>query len=101
MDADFTFVQISHSHIGFDKPANPDVTAALQVAINKINALPEKPDFMIHTGDLSHFSKPSEFDTLAQALRGVSAKQIYFVPGEHDMLTDNGEQYLQRFGKGS
>jgi len=98
---DFSFVQISDSHIGFDKPANPDVTATLQVAINKINALPRKPDFMIHTGDLSHLSKPSEFDTLDQALRGASASQIYFVPGEHDMLTDNGEQYLQRFGKGS
>ncbi len=98
---DFSFVQISDSHIGFDKPANPDVTATLQVAINKINALPQKPDFMIHTGDLSHLSKPSEFDTLDQALRGASAKQIYFVPGEHDMLIDNGEQYLQRFGKGS
>ena len=99
--ADFTFVQISDSHIGFDKPANPNVTATLQVAIDKINASPEKPDFMIHTGDLSHLSKPSEFDTLDQALRGAAAKQIYFVPGEHDMLTDNGEQYLQRFGKGS
>ena len=99
--SDFSFVQISDSHIGFDKPANPDVSATLQVAIDKINALPEKPDFMIHTGDLSHLSKPTEFDTLDQALRGAAAKQIYFVPGEHDMLTDNGEQYLQRFGKGS
>jgi 3',5'-cyclic-AMP phosphodiesterase len=98
---DFTFVQISDSHIGFDKPANPNVTATLQVAIDKINALPRSPDFMIHTGDLSHLSKPSEFDTLDQALRAAAAKQIYFVPGEHDMLTDNGEQYLQRFGKGS
>jgi len=101
MGADFTFVQISDSHIGFDKPANPDVTATLKVAIDKINTLPKAPDFMIHTGDLSHLSKPSEFDTLDQALRGAAAKQIYFVPGEHDMLTDNGEQYLQRFGKGS
>jgi 3',5'-cyclic-AMP phosphodiesterase len=101
MGGDFTFVQISDSHIGFDKPANPDVTATLQVAIDKINALPERPDFMIHTGDLSHLSKPSEFDTLDHALRGAAAKQTYFVPGEHDMLTDNGEQYLQRFGKGS
>ncbi|HUD68125.1 MAG TPA: metallophosphoesterase [Candidatus Sulfotelmatobacter sp.] len=101
MGTDFTFVQISDSHIGFDKPATPDVTATLQVAIDKINALPERLDFMIHTGDLSHLSKPSEFDTLDRSLRGAAAKQIYFVPGEHDMLTDNGEQYLQRFGKGA
>jgi 3',5'-cyclic-AMP phosphodiesterase len=99
--ADFSFVQISDSHIGFNKPANPDVTATLQTAINKINAMPQKPDFIIHTGDLSQLSKPSEFDTLDQALKGASSKQIYFVPGEHDMLTDNGEQYLQRYGKGT
>src|SRR5581483_2412737 len=97
--ADFSFVQISDSHIGFNKPANPDVTATLQAAINKINALPHAPEFIIHTGDLTHLSKPSEFDTLEQALKGVSAKQIHFVPGEHDMLEDNGEQYLQRYGK--
>ena len=98
---DFSFVQISDSHIGFSKPANPDVTATLQTAIDKINAMPHRPDFIIHTGDLSQLSKPSEFDTLDQALKGASAKQIYFVPGEHDMLTDNGEQYLQRYGKGT
>lgn len=96
---DFCFVQISDSHIGFNKPANPDVTATLQTAINKINAMPHKPDFIIHTGDLSQLSKPSEFDTLDQALKGAAAKQIYFVPGEHDMLSDNGEEYLQRYGK--
>jgi Icc protein len=100
-DADFSFVQISDSHIGFNKPANPDVTATLQTAINRINAMPHKPDFIIHTGDLSQLSKPSEFDTLDQVLKGASAKQVYFVPGEHDMLTDNGEQYLQRYGKGT
>jgi Icc protein len=98
---DFSFVQISDSHIGFNKPANPDVTATLQTAIDRINALPHRPDFLIHTGDLSQLSKPSEFDTLDQALKGAAAKQIYFVPGEHDMLTDNGEQYLQRYGKGT
>ena len=99
--ADFTFVQISDSHISFNEPAKPDVTATLQTAINKINAMPHKSDFIIHTGDLSQLSKPSEFDTLDQVLKGASAKQTYFVPGEHDMLTDNGEQYLQRYGKGT
>ena len=100
-NADFSFVQISDSHIGFSKPANPDVTATLQTAINKINAMPDPPHFIIHTGDLSQLSKPSEFDTLDQVLKGSSAKQIYFVPGEHDMLSDNGEQFLQRYGKGT
>jgi plastocyanin len=97
----FTFVQISDSHIGFSKEANKDVTATLQEAISKINALDRTPDFLIHTGDLSHLSKPSEFDTLDQALKSVKAKQTFFVPGEHDMLTDNGEQYLARYGKGT
>lgn len=99
--ADFRFVQISDSHIGFNKAANPDVTATLQTAINKINAMPHTPDFIIHTGDLSQLSKPSEFDTLDQVLKGAAAKQIFFVPGEHDMLADNGGQYLERYGKGT
>src|SRR6202035_1983446 len=98
---DFNFVQISDSHIGFNKAANRAAPATLQTAINKINAMPHTPDFIIHTGDLSQLSKPSEFDTLDQALKGGTAKQVYFVPGEHDMLTDNGEQYLQRYGKGT
>src|SRR5258708_37192323 len=98
---DFSFVQISDSHIGFNKPANPDVTATLQTAINKINAMPHTPYFIIHTCDLSQLSKPSEFDTLDQVLKGASAKDIHFVPGEHDMLSDNGEQFLQRYGKGT
>ncbi|HEY1216142.1 MAG TPA: metallophosphoesterase, partial [Bryobacteraceae bacterium] len=67
-DVGFTFVQISDSHIGFNKAANPDVTATLQEAVGKINALKRTPDFLIHTGDLSHLSKPAEFDTLDQVL---------------------------------
>src|SRR6202166_4266149 len=98
---DFSFVQISDSHIGFNKPANPDVPATLQTAIDKINAMPNKPDFIIQTGDLSQLSKPSEFHPLDQVLKGVSAKDVHFVPGEHDMLSDNGEQFLQRYGKGT
>ena len=87
---DFSFVQISDSHIGFDKAANSDVTATCQAAIDKINALPIEPDLIIHTGDLSHLSKPSEFDTLSQVLKGAKAKQVFYVPGEHDVAVDNG-----------
>jgi plastocyanin len=100
-DAGFTFVQISDSHIGFNKEANKDVTATLQEAIGKINALKRTPDFLIHTGDLSHLSKPTEFDTLDQVLRSCKARQTFFVPGEHDMLADNGQQFLERYGKGT
>ena len=98
---DFTFVQISDSHIGFNKPANPDVTATLQAAIAKIDALPHQPDFIIHTGDLTHMSKPAEFDTLQQVLSGAKTSQVFYVPGEHDTSVDDGKQYLERYGKGT
>jgi Icc protein len=94
-----SFVQISDSHIGFDKAANPDVTATLREAIAKINLLPQAPEFILHTGDLSHLSKASEFDTLEQTLKTVRADKIFYVPGEHDVLNDNGQQYRERFGK--
>ncbi len=74
--ADFTFVQISDSHIGFNKPANADVTGTLQTAVDKILAIPDSPDFLIHTGDLTHSSKPGEFDTMDQVLTGAK-RQIF------------------------
>ena len=97
--SDFSFVQISDSHIGFNKPANADVTATLQAALTKIDALPSAPDFLIHTGDLTHSSKPSEFDTLNQLLG--SKRQVFYVPGEHDTSVDDGKMYLDRYGKGT
>ena len=96
----FSFVQISDSHMGFNKPANTDVTATLRTAVDKINALPTTPDFIIHTGDLTHTSKPEEFDTLDQAMLGAKAKQVFYVPGEHDNSVDDGKLYLERYGKG-
>ena len=98
---DFAFVQISDSHIGFDKAANPDVNATFQAAVDKINSLDRQPDFILHTGDLSHLAKASEFDTLDQLLRGLRQKQTFFVPGEHDLLGDDGKRYFERFGKGT
>jgi Icc protein len=93
------FVQISDTHIGFNKPANPDVTGTLQAAIARINALPQQPEFIIHTGDLSHGARASEFDTLDKVLKGVRAGQVFYVPGEHDTAGDDGKEYLQRYGK--
>ena len=95
--SDFTFVQISDSHIGFNKPANSDVTATLQAALRKIDAAPGSPDFLIHTGDLTHSSKPAEFDTLDQLLS--TRRQVFYVPGEHDTSVDDGKMYLERYGK--
>jgi 3',5'-cyclic-AMP phosphodiesterase len=96
---DFSFVQISDSHMGFNKPANPDVVATLQAAIDRINGLATPPDFLLHTGDISHLSRPEQFDTVDQVLKSASAKDIFFVPGEHDVLDDNGKSYLERYGK--
>jgi len=98
--ADFSFVQISDSHIGFNKAANTDVTGTLTEAVAKFKDLPRAPEFLIHTGDLSHLSKPEEFDTVDQVLRG-SVKKAFFVPGEHDFLDDGGKIYLDRYGKGT
>ena len=98
---DLHFVQISDTHIGFRKPANPDVAGTLQAAIDKINGLPRQPDFIIHTGDLSHTSKAEEFDTLDQLLKGAKPGQVFFVPGEHDTSTDDGKMYLERYGRDS
>ena len=99
MKPDFSFVQISDSHIGFNKEANKDVTATLQAAVAKINALPVAPEFILHTGDLTHLAEAEEFDTLEQILKSTKAKQVHYVPGEHDILNDDGKQYLERFGK--
>ena len=95
------FAQISDSHIGFSKEANPDVTATLQVAVERVNALPHRPAFVLHTGDVSQLSKPSEFDTADQVIKGIKTERVFYVPGEHDVLTDNGKGYLERYGKGS
>ncbi len=98
-DKPFTFLQLSDSHIGFSKPANPDATATLREAIAKIKALTVKPSFMIHTGDVSHLSKDEEFDTAEQII-AEAAVPVFYVPGEHDVIdADRGKAYLARYGK--
>jgi 3',5'-cyclic AMP phosphodiesterase CpdA len=97
-DADFTFVQLSDSHIGFSRPANTDVAATLKKAVEKINALPQAPAFALHTGDLTHLSKPNEFDDVSEILKGMKVGKTYYVPGEHDIY-DKGTLYKERFGK--
>jgi Icc protein len=98
---ELSFVQISDSHMGFNKAANPDVVGTLKAAVEKINGLPIAPEFMLHTGDISHLSKPEEFDTVDQILKSAAPKDVFFVPGEHDLLNDDGKQYLERYGKGT
>lgn len=101
MAGEFRFVQISDSHMGFNKAANPDVVATLNAALEKVKRLETPPEFMLHTGDITHLSKPEEFDTLNQVLKGAPTDQVFFVPGEHDLLNDDGKEYLNRYGKGT
>ncbi|HET7208352.1 MAG TPA: metallophosphoesterase [Terriglobales bacterium] len=98
--AGLTFAQISDSHMGFNKPANPDVVSTLKAAVDKINALPHQPEFILHTGDISHLSHPEEFDTVDQILKATN-KEIFFVPGEHDVLEDDGKMFRERYAKNS
>ncbi len=83
---ELAFVQISDSHMGFDKLANPDVVATFQAAIDKINALPIAPKFILHTGDVSHLAKPAEFDNVEQTLKSARTSEVFYVPGEHDYV---------------
>jgi hypothetical protein len=97
----FSFVQISDSHIGFGKdPYKESVTATLRETVARINALPRQPDFLIHTGDLTHLSTPREFDTVSEILKEAKVGKLFCVPGEHDLIGDESE-YLKRFGKGT
>ena len=97
----FSFVQLSDSHVGFAKPANPDAAATYREAVAKVIAMPMKPDFIIHTGDITQLSKDQEFDDADQIVRAAGLT-VFHVPGEHDMLDEGaGQAYLARYGKGS
>jgi 3',5'-cyclic AMP phosphodiesterase CpdA len=98
--AGLTFLQISDSHMGFDRPANPNVNGTLEEAINKIKALPVKPSFMIHTGDITHLSKVAEFDD-ADRIISQARLDVHYVPGEHDILDDGVKLYKDRYGRGA
>lgn len=96
---ELSFAQISDSHMGFSKPANTDVVATLKAAVDKLNALPTTPEFLLHTGDISHLSKPEEFDSVDQILKSSPAREVFYVPGEHDVTDGDGKEYLARYGK--
>jgi len=103
---DLSFLQISDSHIGFSKEANKDVTETFKIALDRINAMPTSPAFLIHTGDISQLSKPEEFDTFDQVLKSCKTKDVFYVPGEHDVINDGGKLFRDRYlksveGKGS
>ena len=99
----FNFVQISDSHIGFSKPANMNTTATLTAAIEKINLAQstQKCDLMLHTGDITHTSKPEQFDTAKQVVSGAKVDSVFYIPGEHDTSMDGGTLFREHFGKGT
>lgn len=100
-DTGFSFLQMSDSHIGFNKAANPDALATLHEAVAKVKALAVKPSFIIHTGDITHLSKPAEFDNADQVF-GETSLRMHYVPGEHDIIDEaRGQAYLDRYGKGA
>jgi 3',5'-cyclic AMP phosphodiesterase CpdA len=95
------FLQISDTHIGFNKEANPDVAGTLKQTIDFVNAMPVKPSLTIHTGDITHLSKPEQFDLAAQLMSGVNITELHTVPGEHDVTDGAGTEYFNRFGQAS
>jgi 3',5'-cyclic-AMP phosphodiesterase len=97
----FSFVQISDTHVGFKGQANPDAAATLQQVIDRVNALPSRPAFVLHTGDQTHGQKAGAFDTVAELLKGVKTERTFYVPGEHDVFLDGGKEYLGRYGQGT
>ncbi len=99
--ADFSFVQISDSHIGFSKAANKNVVGTFEEAVARINALPQRPAFVMHTGDHVHLSKMTEFDTTKQIMGTIKTDRTFNVPGEHDVFVDQGNRYLETFGRGT
>ncbi len=101
MDGIPLFLQISDTHIGFNKEANPDVAGTLKQTIDLVNAMPVKPALTIHTGDITHLSKPQEFDAAAQLMSGLSITELHTVPGEHDVTDGMGTEYFSRFGQAS
>lgn len=95
------FVQISDTHIGFAKEANPEVGATLSRSVDLVNALPEQPALVLHTGDITHLSKPAEFDLAQQLLSRLRTTELHTVPGEHDTNDPTVTEYFNRFGKAS
>jgi 3',5'-cyclic AMP phosphodiesterase CpdA len=95
------FVQISDTHIGFNKDANPDVNGTLDQTIAMLNGMPEQPALLIHTGDITHLSKPAEFDMAQQMFSRLRVTEMHTVPGEHDTTDATVTEYFNRFGKAS
>ena len=95
-----TFMQISDSHIGFHAVPNMDTPGTLRDAIALVRQQRGDAALMIHTGDVSHLSADAQFDT-ARQLIGEAGLQTHYVPGEHDVLVDDGKGFFAGFTPGA
>jgi Icc protein len=94
-----TFAQISDTHIGFNKDANPHPEATMAEAVARIRGMQARPSFVLHTGDITHLSKPDQFDAAQQIIKDIGS-DVHYVPGEHDWL-DDGKAFMERHGAGT
>jgi hypothetical protein len=97
----FRFVQISDTHVGFAKEANPDAAGTTKAAIDLVNGVAAKTALVVHTGDVTHLSKPAEFDTAAEMLKGLKVTDFHVIPGEHDVLDEKQTAFFDRYGRGA
>ena len=101
---DFYFVQLSDSHWGFSGPEiNPDADGTLRKAVAAVNALKERPDFIVFTGDLTHSTddpveRRKRMREFREIVSGLKVKELKFMPGEHDASLDHGKAFRELFG---
>jgi 3',5'-cyclic AMP phosphodiesterase CpdA len=95
------FLQISDTHIGFKADANSDVAGTVRQTVDLANTMKDKPAFIMHTGDITHLSKPAEFDLAGQLMSDLKVTELHTVPGEHDVIDGPGVEYFKRYGKPS
>jgi Icc-related predicted phosphoesterase len=102
---DFRFVQLSDTHWGFNNPAiNPDFAGTLKKTVAQVNALENKPDFIVFTGDLTHTTdddkvRRERMKQFREIIKELKVQDVKFLAGEHDAALDNGEAFKEVFGK--
>ena len=77
-----------------------DTNAMLEAAVAELQRLPQQPDVVLATGDLTDCGLLEEYETLREILSPLLAP-VYLVPGNHDRrenlrLIFEGEGYLPR-----
>jgi len=97
----FRFVQISDTHFGFNKDANPDVAGTAQKAIGLVNGVASETALVVHTGDVTHLSKPAEFEAAGAALKTLKVTDFHVIPGEHDVLDEKQTMFFDHYGRGA